>query len=349
MDNQNIPTSAGDDPGIGHSAIPEEAGLDSGLPAWYCGKSILFLSALAAACIIFVLNSASISDALPFIMAFPFAQIGGGLRALSLPGGVSNIIAIVLYAVFCLLPMLAFLIIRKKSIVDVLLPLISIVMFVVMYYMINPGLARLAAHTGSFEQALLGGIVYSLLVAYSVIRVLRLFDSIGTSGLVRYIGITLHLLNILFVVAAFGMVFAQMLDAFAALRAGNTAPGQQLGVTYAFLAMHHIIRALPYMLNIWVVLAAQHMLGALNLDPYSAKALAAAKDVSRICAVTLTVSVLALTGFNLLQLMFASRLHVINSNINFPITSMLFVLGALLVTRYIAESKQLKDENDQFV
>jgi len=218
-----------------------------------------------------------------------------------------------------------------------------------MYYMINPGIARMAALAVPLEQAVLGGVVYSLLIAYGTIRVLRLFGAATAGGLGRYIGIMLHVLNVIFVFVAFGLVFDQMLAAFADLRAGNTAPGQQLGATYVFLALQHITRAMPYVLNVWVVFAVQRLLVALKANPYSQETLAAAKGVSRVCAVALTASVLAAAGFHLLQLVFMGTLYVANSNINLPVTSMVFVLGALLLTRYIAENKQLKDENDQFV
>ena len=350
MDNQNTPIPQEEYPINGLSSVPE-AGPNNGLPGRYCWKSIFLLSALAVACIVLVLSPVALSGVLLFLMAFPFAQIGHGLRALSLPGGAGNVIAIVLYVAVCLLPMFPLVLMRKKNAEDALLMLISIVMLVVMYYMINPGIARMAAVAVPLEQAVLGGVVYSLLIAYGTIRVLRLFGAATATagGLGRYIGIMLHVLNIIFVFVAFGLVFDQMLSAFAALRAGNTAPGQQLGATYVFLALKHITRALPYVLNVWVVFAVQRLLAALRADPYSQETLSAANDVSRVCAVALTATVLAAAGFHLLQLVFMSTLYVANSNINFPVTSMLFVLGALLLTRYIAESKQLKDENDQFV
>ena len=305
------------------------------------------LAVLAVACVVLVLSPVSFAGILPFMMAFPFAQIGRGLRVLSLPGGVGNIIAIVLYVAFCLLPAVALLFIRTKKPADVLLPIISIVLFVVMYYMVNPGLTQ--ATTGPLEQALLGGAVYSLLMAYGLIRVMLIFGIASTGALGRHMGIMLHVLNALFVFAAFGIVFSQMLTAFEALRAGNTIPGQQLGTTYVFLSMQHITTALPYILNVWVILAAQRLLAALNIDPYSSETLLAAKDVSRVCATVLAISVLVVAGFNLLQLMFISRLYTVNGHFTFPVTSILFVLGAMLLTRYISENKLLKDENEQFV
>jgi len=359
MDNQHIPIPGGEDLANGLSTIHEEAGTNSGSSYRHCGKSILLLLALAVACIILVLSPASTSDILPFAMAFPFAQVGHGLRALSLPGGVGNVIAILIYVAFCLLPMAALPLIRKKRAKDALQPVIctedalllviSTVLFFAMYFIINPGVTRVVAIAAPLEQALMGGIIYSLLIAFGVIRLLRRFNAATTRGLGKYIGIMLHALNVLFVFVAFGLTFAQMLDAFEALRSGNTVPGQQLGVTYVFLALRHIVNALPYVLNIWVVFMVKRLLAALNTDPYSQETLQVAKGVSRVCAVALTASVLALAGFNLLQLIFISRLYVVNSNINFPVASVLFVLGALLLTRYIAENKLLKDENDQFV
>ena len=344
-----MPTPGGEPPANGLPAIPEEPSPNYGLSCRHCEKSILLLMALAAACIILVLSPVAFSDIFPIIMAFPFAQIGRGLRALSLPGGLGNVIAFVLYVAVCLLPMPALVLIRKKRTEDVLLLLISIVLFFVMYFMINPGIIGMTALMLPIEQMLLGGIVYSLLLAYVVMRMLRLFDAATTYGLGRYINIILHFLNALFVIMVFGLIFAQMLGAFEALREANTDPFQQLGMTYLFLVLQHLVNALPYVLNIWVVLNAQHLLTALRADPYSEETLAAAKTVSRVCAAALTASVLAIAGFNLLQLMFINRLHVVNTNVNFPVASVLFVLGALLLTRYIAENKLLKDENDRFV
>jgi len=277
-------------------------------------------------------------------MAFPYAQIGQGLRALSLSGAVGNAIAIVLYGFVCLLPMSVLLFIRGKRAVDAILPLISIVLFVVMYYMINPGVIPMVA--GHIEQAVLGSIVHSLILAYLVMKILQLFGAATDLG--RYIGVMLHLLNMLFVFVIFGLVFSRMIAAFTMLEAGNTG-SNQLGMTYAFLVLQHVVNALPYALNIWVVFAALRLHSAFRNNQYSDETIAAARCVSQVCTMALAVTVLTGAGFNLLQLIFIRRLHVVSSNINFPVASILFVLGALLLTRYIAENQLLKDENDQFV
>jgi len=305
--------------------------------------ALLLLSLLAVACVVFVLSPATSAGVLTYIFSFPYAQMALGLRALSLPGGVGNVIAIILYVLICLAPIGFMPFIRNRKPEDAMLMIISIVLFFVMYYMINPGLTPMA---GGIEGAVLGGIVHSIVLAYVIARVLRLAITAPAERLGRYMAVMLHLLNILFVFMIFGVILSQMVESFAVLRAGNTG---QLGTTYIFLVLRHVVGAIPYGFNIIIVFAALRLLTAFSEDKYSAETVCAAKYVSKICAVSLIVTVITAAGFNLLQFMFIRQLVVVNSNLDFPVTSILFVLGALLLTRYIAENKQLKDENDQFV
>jgi len=311
--------------------------------------TVALLAALAVACIIFVLSPAAPGGILIFIMAFPFAQVGYGLRALSLTGDVGNAVAMVLYALLCISPIISALRFRRFKPEDALLPVVSIVLFYVMYQMINPGRLPFAAGAVEIEQAVLGGIVYSLVLAYCVLRVLRLCGTASSRGLGRYMRVILHLLYVLFVFAVFGIGYGQMLAAFAALRAGNIGNEHLLGTTYVFITLRHVVSALPHVLSMWVVFYALRLIEALGMDQYSDVTLAAVNKLVMVCKWALGVSVLSSAGFNVLQLMFLGRLHVVDSNIHFPVTSILFVLGALLLTQFITENKLLKDENDQFV
>jgi hypothetical protein len=58
----------------------------------------------AALCITLSLAKNSFGGAFSALLAFPFEQIGLGLRLLSLTGKLGNSIALTLYAAFCLLP-----------------------------------------------------------------------------------------------------------------------------------------------------------------------------------------------------------------------------------------------------
>ena len=77
---------------------------------WY-----LALGLEAVACIVFVSFRASVHGLFTTAMAFPLEQIGLLLRKLSLPGGVGNAAAFVIYAAICLVPAAAVLALLKMS------------------------------------------------------------------------------------------------------------------------------------------------------------------------------------------------------------------------------------------
>jgi len=321
-------------------------------------KSKVFLGSLcveAALCVGLRILQASFTGAFSAAMAFPFEQIGLGLRTLSLSGGAGNVAAIVIYIAVSLLPAAALPILRKKRELcaeDGLLGLLSAALFAVLYLMINPGV--IGALTGgvagqSVGKAILGGIAYSVLCGYFVLRVLRLFFTGGTDKLVRYMSVMLCLLNVLFVYLVFGACFDGLLNSITALQAGNTGNENMLGASYIFLIMQFMVDALPYALNVFVVFAALRLLDEMRTDRYSAETVAATGRMSRLCAVALAATVLSNICFNLLQLLFIKSLMVVNGSVQIPVFSITFVLAALLLTRFITENKQLKDDNDMFV
>ena len=313
------------------------------------------LSVEALACVLFCIMQTSFTGAFSAVMAFPFEQIGMGLRSLSLSSGSGNAAAIVVYFTASLLPIASVLIFRKKRKLcaeDGLLGLLSAVLFTVLYIMINPGVINtwtggMAAQ--SVGKAILGGMVYSVLCGYFVLRVLRLFSNGGTSRLVRYMSIMLCLLNVLFVYLIFGACFNGLLSSISALQAGNAGNERLLGASYVFLVLQFIVDALPYAFNALVVFTALRLLDEMRADRYSAETVAAAGQISKLCAAALVTMVLANVGFNVLQILFAKSLMVVNSSVQIPVFGVAFVLATLLLTRLVTENKQLKDDNDLFV
>jgi len=309
----------------------------------------------AVLCIILHILQASFSNAFSTVMAFPFEQIGWGLRILSLSGGPGNAAAIVIYAAVSLLPAGALYVKRKKSrlhIEDGLLVLLSAVLFVVLYHMINPGLISSLTNRAagaSVGKALLGGMVYSVLCGYLILSVLRSFYVGSTDKLFRYMSILLHLLNVLFVFIIFSTCIGNFLDSTASLQAGNMGNEHLLGASRFFLVLQFLTDALPYVMDIFIVFAALRLLREMLADRYSANVVTAARYISRLCAVSLTATVLSNIGLNLLQLLFARSLMDLNILVQIPIFSILFVLAALLLTRFAAQNKQLKDDNDMFI
>jgi len=314
---------------------------------------ILMVEALL--CVMLRILQASFAGVFSAVMAFPFEQIGFALRLLSLSGGLGNTAAIAIYFIVSLLPAAVILVLWKKrgvSAEDCLLGLLSAVLFAVLYLMINPGVigTLMGGMVGtSVGKAVLGGMVYSVLCGYLVLRVLRLFSLGGTDKLVRYMAVMLGLMAALFVYLVSGACFGALLDSIWVLRAGNTGNEHLLGASYVFLVLQFIVDALPYVLDVFVIFAAIRLLDEFRTNRYSAEAVAATERMSRLCVVVLTATVLSNIVFNLLQLLFAKSLMVINSSVEIPVFSITFVLAALLLTRFVSENKQLKDDNDMFI
>lgn len=318
-------------------------------------KLCVFLACEAVLCILLHSAREILPRAFTAVMAFPFEQIGLGLRALSLSGDTGNIISIVLYTTLCLIPvgiLYSLKRVRRLYPEDALLAVLSIVLFAVVYMMINPGLLGpyFGDATGqSVTKAVLGGMVYSVLIGYAVLRILRLFFHADTGRLQKYLEILLCALNALFVYLAFGAYFSSLMDSFDALRSGNTGNEQSLGMSYLFLVLQYVVNALPYILNVLVVFAALELLDELSADRYSEAAVNASEKLSRLCGMALAVIVISNIGFNLLQLVFIKMLAVMNGSVQIPLISVAFTLAVLLLAQYIKENKQLKDDNDMFI
>ena len=313
------------------------------------------LCIIAVVCVLFCILQASLISIFSVAIAFPFEQIGMGLRVLSLSSAAGNVAAFVIYIAVSLLPAAALLVLRKRRKLyaeDGLLGLLCGVIFMVLYYMINPGLiGTLASESVSLSvgKAVMGGMVYSVLIGYIILRMVRLFSGGGTEKLFRYMSVMLCLLNVLFVFLIFGAFFKGLLDSIAALQAGNVGNEHLLGATYVFLVLQYLVNVLPHIFSILIAFAALRLLGELQTDRYSAETVAAAERIPRLCIAALVATVLANIGFNLLQLLFAKSLLVVNESVQVPLFSIAFVLAALLLTRLVTENKQLKDDNDLFV
>jgi len=311
----------------------------------------------AILCIAFNAARLSTSDAFSAAMAFPFEQIGALLRRLSLTGVIGNCIALAIYAVLCISPVLFLLGIgskRKLRAEDSLLVILSAALFGAIYLMINPAyIANVFADidgTGfEISKAVLGGTIWSITVGYVILRVLRLSFESGAAKLHGYAGALLNTLCFLFVWVVCGNLFGELLNSFSALLSGNRGSESGLGATYVFLVLRFFVDALPYVLNIITVFLALDLLKAMHADRYSEQTESIALRLSHWCGKALAAVVVSGVSVNLLQLLFARSLRNLNNMLSIPLISVLFVLAVLIFARLISESRKLKDDNDLFI
>lgn len=286
-----------------------------------------------------------VSDAVT-VTTLPFTLLGKGLRALSLSGVGGNIAAIVLYLLVCLSP-LALGIGRRLAKEDLLLPVCSGAMFYAVYYMINPGLraATMGGVTGDF---ILSGAVYSVLLAWAVIRLLRCCDGSDPGGVYRALRIILWVCMVEFAVAVAASLGGSLLSA-ESVRSANTMGGIDFAPTYIFIFLSFAVSALEYLMSIGVIFLAIGLLRELEADPYSEGCCRACETTAKCCRRTLVTVTLAYTALGLAQIIFAPALLSIDIRFRLPIASIALSFALLALSRLLNRGKAIKEDNELFV
>ncbi len=321
------------------------------------------------------------------VFAFPFEQIGRVLRAMSLSGMAGNVVAWILYAVLCLAPVIyvVWRIGRKRARIgetgdtgetdgavetsisfkqwfrargeELLLLVLGVVLGFVLYAMINPAVIPgwLGAWLGAGEagirmgKSLLGGLVYSILVAYLVLRLLRRVRTADSATLWPCLWWLLAILAVCCVFMAVGANTIKLANSVRDLYASNTGAYKGLELTLFFLAGQYTVECLPYVLGIQIAFAGMKLVEALRQDLYSETAVAAADRLSYLCGRMLVVTVLSHSIFYLLQMVFASRLRLIHGQVVIPLFTIGVVLAVLLLLQLLRRGRQLQKDNEMFI
>lgn len=308
---------------------------------------VVMLGIEAAALCALTLFAGSFPTVFSSVMAFPFEQVGIGLRALSLSGRVGNGLAMVLYTAACLLPSVPGVVHRKDSTgkwEHIILFLLSLLLFPVLYGMINPAFIHTALPGAGdamlpVMKSILGSSVWATVVCYAVLRLLRLFRSGSTDKLLGYLRAFLYVLCTLFV----GVI---AISCVGELNAGLREV--QLGADRFMAVIRFFISALPYAMDIIINFSALTLLDEMRLHRRPETA-AAAEKLSKICCLSLALVTVSGVALNFLQLVLIQYLSNIMTTLSIPLMSLAFVLAVLLLARLIAENQKLADDNDLFI
>ncbi len=313
------------------------------------------LSVEAALCLMFFFIRDSLPSVVTSVFAFPFEQAGFALRYLSLSGTSGNILALTLYAAICISPVLLYMMRYRKGKVfaeDLLLFVLSIILFAMIYFMINPGTMSAVFPQGmpaDIGKATISLTFYIVLMGYGVLKILRQFYDTGLLKITRYLRVLLSFLSGYYVLYVFGVIFGNFMKARDALYAGNTGLGYGITASETFLFIRHAVMALPYLMNIIVVLAVIELLDEIGKDRYSEETAKSAESLTKLCRKTLTIIVSASMSFHLLQFMFLKNLSVADTTLEIPFMSLIFILSVLMLTQFVRENKALKQDNDMFI
>jgi len=284
------------------------------------------------------------------ILGFPFEQIGGILRNLSLSGSVGNVIAIIIYILLSLSPVIIRLLFIKKKRLhaeDVLLMVLSGLLFGTFYLMINPMMLReIFGEIGTvMNGSIFGACIYSVLVGYFLLGMLRRLVKAEAGEFKKCVTPVMWLMNIMYVYVIAGQIFVQYLDTIKQLKSMNMDSIMNVCV----ISVTYIAEALPYVFSIFVVCALLRLFGELGVDKHSEGAVNAAGRLSRISLVTLGITIISSIIVNILKLLAAAGINHVKTTVSIPVEQIIFLMVALLIARYICENKKLKEDNDMFI
>lgn len=312
----------------------------------------------------------AIPSANAFIVAvsFPFAQIGGWLRTLSLSGALGNVAAILVYSAVGLVPLLYFLwrLVKKKvKLEDCLLVVMSALLFIMMYLMVNPafftkhvsngleGLGQLItgfnAHIQLSGKAAWGISFYSVLFGYLILKLLRGVGGAGTAGVLDWIQRLLALIAAILVFSVFYLGVLGINTTILEVKSTNTNPDISLAATNAFIIIRNILRLAPVALSIGLVLLAIKLAEALKEDKFGQEMVLLAGRLAALCRVTVIVTVICTVIANLLQLLFNYYLLNTYFSAQVPIFSLLLTLILLVLAQYFADSSKIHQDNQLFI
>lgn len=287
--------------------------------------------------------------------AFPFEQIGALLRTLSLANAIGNLMAIILYVAICLMPAGMYLYLRKRGKagkVDLFLPVISAVLFFVIYYMINPGL--FVVMVPGTSKMILGMLFYSVFCCYLVLKILEKCLKADANWLEKGLHVILYLIVMMLIFEIIIGRFGEISEAYQKAQTENYASEiffdtSGLTMTYVFLALQSVVRAIPFALDILIIFGGMNLLDAMKKDKYSEESVMAAEKLATICIRSLVVTMLSGLALNILQVLLRNQIYYVNLVITVPIFSIMFALMVLLLAKYIRETQKVKQELDMFI
>ena len=278
--------------------------------------------------------------------AAPVNALGQALRGLSLSGTGGNIAAWAITLVVSLLPLLPFLLLRRKrkAMEDWVLLLLIPQLFALIYYAVNPTLIdSLAAPFLPVGQL---GVILATAVTWLVLAFLRAMAEAPGERLAAAVGV-------LFTGCAFLLAFGAGANQAAAwgaavdsVRAGNTG---DIAFTAFMLAVLGVLRAAPYLLGAAALLWGGRLVEAAGRDPFSQDTAQLCDRTALACRMAAQAAVILALTVNLLQLATFSLLAKVDFQVELNLLPLALAGAMFLLSRWMRQGLALREDNDSII
>jgi hypothetical protein len=307
------------------------------------------------------------------ILYEPFEWIGMGLRCLSLSSSIGNMLALFLYGMLSLSPLLYLLLKRKRTgleKIDLLLPVISLFCFYMLYHFVNPGLMlKWAPQQINADPSFLGIvkiafviIFYSLCLANFMLRMLGTLTSIEDGDHQQSLSKKLQLiLEILSVLYTFLIGYFSTFELFAALekysaKTGNDPlfssilPTQGSSSLDQFIViLNYLLQCLPVIFAIYILAAGVQLIKEMTAHHMETEEYQAAAKLSKAGKNAVYVTIFSNLTLNVIQFFLSNQLRDTDFNLNITLSPLIIAFGAMILAVYFKETKELHEDNEMII
>lgn len=303
----------------------------------------ILLAEFALLCVLQILLSDP-EETVFSVASFPFAHIGILLGNLAATGSVGNGFALLLICAAGLTPILfAVLQFNKKEDRPAGIALVFTGILIVFLLPMLANDALLSDRLPLYDESLLVTVktgicltLWSCIVCFAVLRILRLFHSADKMQLFAYAQKILYALCVLFTAVIAVSLFENLLSAWQE----STISADRLLGCIQFLA-----NSINYVFDIIIAMTAIDLFGQMQTE----NTVRCATLLCRRCTFSLTCMVIFSTVCNVLHILLLPKVTDFAVSLSLPIFNIAFVLFIFLLARLIVENRKLHDDNDLFI
>lgn len=320
---------------------------------------ILVIEAIICAVVSICLRK-NAADSIFDIMKAPFEGIGYLLRHMSLSGTAGNAIAIMIYIIICIMPIILCIrnlrvtkqekksgnkLVKKSE--ESLMVLLSVMLFVGIYFFINP------SHISDIEGVItvemfkysVAITIYSMIILYGVIKLYKAFDRMKEDKLINSLKIICLIAMAVLVASIFFIGVEELLDNLETARKNNI----YITNTYIILCFAFVVEYLPNVCVIIIISKLMDVAGEIARGYFTEEVLAEIGKISSICKRSVIIILASITSINIIQLLCTSVVSITKYVLVVPVFDIILIIVVLIITEMITESKKMKEYNDMFI
>ncbi len=216
--------------------------------------------------------------------------------------------------------------------------------------MINPTkLATLLSANSDFNNLILSGAVYSLILAYLLLHFIRRIAQASEKQLFLYLKYILHVIALALIIAVFAFGLSNSISDYISVKANNSGVSEFYTVNYVFILLSFILNQLPNFMTIITILFAQDFLTDYMIENSSKQAHQSLNKLISTCKFSLIVSISSSALFNTTQVLLMNVLLSVNTNLNIPVLPFSFLAISIIFSKLVKENGVLKEDLEIFI